>query len=79
MNDAVCREVGSELFFPENGENHLQALAICRRCPVTAECLEHALHLEQAGVWNVTGIWGGVTAKERLRILRERRTRSRVA
>ena len=79
MNDALCAEVGSEVFFPESGENYQQAIQVCRRCPVQLDCLEHALELEEAGVWNVLGIWGGMTVKERRSLLRERRTHRHVA
>lgn len=75
MSEAVCKEIGPEPFFPESGENHAQAVAVCRSCPVKNECLEYALTLEQSGVWTVLGIWGGLTARER-RNLRRRTLRS---
>lgn len=70
MNDAVCREVGGEMFFPENGEDSQRARAVCRACPVQSECLNHALTLEDSGVWFVTGIWGGTGPKDRTRLRR---------
>ena len=79
MNDALCTQVGSDVFFPENGENQQQAIQVCRRCPVQLDCLEYALNLDESGVWNVLGIWGGLTVKERRALLRERRTHRRVA
>jgi WhiB family redox-sensing transcriptional regulator len=70
MDDAVCREVGGEMFFPENGEDSHQARAVCRACPVQSECLNYALTLEDSGVWFVTGIWGGTGQKDRMRLRR---------
>jgi len=74
MDEAVCTTVGTEPFFPEKGQNPAPAVAVCRACPVRVECLNYALELEQSGVWNVTGIWGGLTARER-RNLRRRTLR----
>lgn len=67
MGDALCAEIGTEPFFPQPGENPHQAIAVCRRCPVQTECLDHARHLEASGPWFVTGIWGGTSANERHR------------
>lgn len=75
MNDALCAEIGVDPFFPESHENHQQAVQICRRCPVQTECLEHALKLEQSDAWNVLGIWGGLTPRQRRSLLRDRRAR----
>lgn len=44
-----------------------EAKSVCRRCPVTEECLEFA---ESIGDYN--GIWGGKTARERGRKRDER-------
>lgn len=65
LDDALCREVGTEIFFPDKGTTAEEARSICRACPVRYECLSHALHLEANGVWQVTGIWGGLTPRER--------------
>jgi WhiB family redox-sensing transcriptional regulator len=37
-----------------------EARAICGRCPVAQDCLEHALAVSEPG-----GIWGGLTIRER--------------
>lgn len=65
---AACRRVDPDLFFPpgysrEHQPRVRQAKAICLQCPVTAQCLALAL---QAG--EPTGIWGGCTPAERLRL-----------
>jgi len=72
MDDAVCREIGHDVFFPKPGEDAKEARAVCRDCPVRVECLTHALDLQDAGAWTVIGIWGGTTVKERTRLRRSR-------
>jgi WhiB family redox-sensing transcriptional regulator len=62
---AACRDVDPDLFFPvDAGESSLaqeaRALAVCRTCPVTVDCLRFAMaHAERDGVW------GGTTEGER--------------
>lgn len=46
------------------------AKAMCRRCPVIAECLEWALDTAQP-----FGIWGGTTERDRRVIIKERQSR----
>jgi WhiB family redox-sensing transcriptional regulator len=60
---AACRELEDKsLFFPVRGGNtHREALAVCHRCPVIAECLADALSLNA----NPEGIWGGTTRNQR--------------
>jgi WhiB family redox-sensing transcriptional regulator len=65
MQDALCAEVGGDLWFPENGENPAEALAVCRRCPVQEECLDHADEIEGTGRYTAMGIWGGMTSAQR--------------
>ena len=65
MSEALCAQVGTEVFFPERGGNPAPAISVCRRCPVQQECLEHALHLETTSPLEVTGIWGGTTSAQR--------------
>ena len=66
---AACLGVGGGLFFPERGvseEKIQEAKHICAGCPVRLECLEYGLHDPQ-------GIWGGLTVRERRKLLRQRR------
>jgi WhiB family redox-sensing transcriptional regulator len=71
MDRAACIGIDAELFFPAPAEGVditplvRDAQSVCARCPVRAECLQHALthNLEH-------GIWGGVTAKRRREIRR---------
>lgn len=64
MDQGLCREIGGDIFFPEPGTDNRQALAVCRRCPVSSECLDHALR------FHVSGIWGGTSDRDRRRLRR---------
>lgn len=64
----ACRGLDPEIFFPESDERVREAKEICFGCGVRVSCLEHALaHREKVGVW------GGMTERERRRIVRQRR------
>jgi WhiB family redox-sensing transcriptional regulator len=54
-------------WLPEDTEPTATARAICRTCPVRAECLAYALE------HNSPGIMGGTTEAERRQIRREAR------
>lgn len=69
-NLALCRTEDPELFFPvgTSGPALLQteqAKAVCRRCPVTEECLEWAF-----GTGQDAGVWGGMSEDERRAVRR---------
>jgi WhiB family redox-sensing transcriptional regulator len=64
---ANCKGANADLFFPERGASTRTAKAICRQCPVRAECLEFALRSGEK-----FGIWGGLSERERRRVRRER-------
>lgn len=66
MDDAACRGLDTEVFFPEQDEATRDVKAICRTCDVQAECLAYALNIGER-----FGIWGGKSEKER-RVLRRR-------
>lgn len=70
---AGCLEEDPELFFPVGiGPTALaqesEAKAVCRACPVQAECLEWSLTTCQDA-----GVWGGLGEDERREIRRARR------
>jgi WhiB family redox-sensing transcriptional regulator len=74
---AACRDEDPELFFPVSemgpgARQVAQAKAVCARCPVRVECLEHAL---DTGLDH--GIFGGTTDRERRKLFR--RTRAEAA
>jgi WhiB family redox-sensing transcriptional regulator len=60
---AACRGVDPDLFFPERGRSTAAALAYCEGCEVRAQCLSTALAVPTMGVW------GGTTGRSR-RVLR---------
>lgn len=65
---ARCRGADPEIFYAVTDEEAEEAKEICSLCPVRETCLEYALvHREKHGVW------GGLTERERRRILRRRR------
>ncbi|MFD9408174.1 WhiB family transcriptional regulator [Streptomyces sp. NPDC059989] len=76
---AACRGTGSEWFFHPEGERGEEratrdetAKRICAWCPVRAQCLRHALSVQEP-----YGVWGGLTEEERRRTLASTRLRSK--
>jgi WhiB family redox-sensing transcriptional regulator len=70
---ARCTDEDPELFFPVGSsppalDQTERAIAVCRECPVQAECLEWSLDTCQDA-----GVWGGVGEEERREIRRQRR------
>lgn len=61
---AACRGMGPRIFFPRTFESAAPAKAVCATCPVTAQCLRFC-RKELGGLEKRTGIWGGLTEKER--------------
>lgn len=67
-DDAACKGMGPDLFFPGRGTTgggfalfvEAPAKTVCRGCPVRIPCLKFAL---EEGFRD--GIWGGFTEKER--------------
>lgn len=75
---AACRDVDPELFFPIGTDGPAvaqvaEAKAVCRRCPVRAECLTWALSSGQDA-----GVWGGLDEHER-RAFKRRTARVRTS
>lgn len=65
--DARCIGTDPELFYPPTGNNGRDAKRICRRCPVTVDCLNEAL--AAGDEW---GIWGGTAGRTRRAIIHRR-------
>lgn len=64
MDGAACAGRG-ELFFDDLSKTKVAAArAICRTCSVIAACRSYAIPRDEYGVW------GGLTANQRLRIRR---------
>lgn len=70
--DALCAQIGEDLFFPAQGNHHkaAQAKRICGECPVRKRCLESALALPY--YQDEYGVFGGLAPRERNAIRRER-------
>lgn len=71
---AACRTVDSALFFGGDGERprarrrrERRAKAVCATCPVLLPCRAYALVRREA-----YGIWGGLSERDRARILGDR-------
>ena len=65
-DQAVCKTVDPEMWFPDGGLNNKwnKAYRICASCPVQQECLTESLENGEE-----YGIWGGVSAGVRQRLL----------
>ena len=57
-DDAACRGLGTRLFFPERGEDHKQAKAVCVGCDVVETCRDE-------GMAEKFGIRGGLSERQR--------------
>jgi WhiB family redox-sensing transcriptional regulator len=68
---ANCRGRATEIFFPDQGGSHSQALEICRGCVVREDCLEFAIENPQMG------IWGGLSERGRRRLIGEKAEQNR--
>lgn len=59
-DDALCRQIGPDMFFPPRGGDHeaiTAAKKVCDRCPVRTHCLDLARTVLPA-----VGIWAGIAA-----------------
>ncbi|MQA62366.1 MAG: hypothetical protein GEU86_12900 [Actinophytocola sp.] len=75
VRDAVCAQTDPELFFPDKGGSTAAAKRICAGCPVRARCLDYALDSPVP----VSGIWGGLSEKERRPLIKARNRARRYA
>jgi len=66
MCQAACRNVEPDRLFVR-GAAQRAATTICRDCPVQLQCLADALDRRVE-----FGVWGGLTERERRRLLRTR-------
>lgn len=76
-DDAQCREIDQDMFFPEKGAKNVsrEAISLCGRCEVAEQCLNYAMTNHP-----VHGVWGGTTEyHRRIRIAQWRRDREEVA
>jgi len=66
----LCRGSDTMVFYPPSDDHSLaeEAKTICSMCAVRRPCLEFALTTREKH-----GVWGGLTERERRRMLRQRR------
>lgn len=60
MDDGRCLETGGDLFIANTKAARMEAMKICRECPVRMPCLEDAIEQKQTRGQTVVGVWGGV-------------------
>jgi WhiB family redox-sensing transcriptional regulator len=65
MDDALCRQIDYDMFFPEPNKVPHEAKKACSLCQVRVECLEYALTFGMT-----EGVWGGTTPNERKAMMR---------
>lgn len=67
---ALCIGTDTVIFYPDQGggvsNDTRDAQRVCKKCPVRIDCLMHALNHPET-----FGIWGGVSYRSRLKILRK--------
>ncbi len=61
-DQAACRGMDINIFFPGQGQDVREAKAVCRACPVREDCKRYAYENRE-----MFGVWGGTTEKERKR------------
>lgn len=65
---AACQGIDPDVFYPVSEDDAEEAKAICAQCAVRQFCLEYALSNRERD-----GVWGGLTDRERRRLVRQRR------
>lgn len=63
---AACKYSDTSLFYDPEDSEIAAAVAVCRTCPVQAECLAFALETGEN-----FGVWGGTTETERKKLWRQ--------
>ncbi|XBH22991.1 WhiB family transcriptional regulator [Jonesiaceae bacterium BS-20] len=59
-DEAVCAQVGPDVFFPVRGGATTSAKALCAQCPVIEQCLTWAIESGEPH-----GVWGGMSTADR--------------
>lgn len=73
FDHAICRDVPPSRFFPSTGAEVEQVIKeFCKDCPVRGACGEHAI---QNRIDH--GVWGGMSERERRRVIKSRRRMGR--
>jgi WhiB family redox-sensing transcriptional regulator len=64
--EAACRGIGTDAFFPTTGRKGDTARAVCDTCTVRSECMAAALDDP-----DTVGVWAGTTDRDRKRMRRD--------
>ena len=77
-DNAACAGQDTDRFFPQPGdvEGTQWALAWCKTCPVTDECLQAQLAVEPHGLDMRYGVFGATTPLDRYRTWLDKRARA---
>lgn len=67
---SACLGAPVDTFFPAPSGDHLDAIAICARCPVIAECREEAL---TGPVYADLGVRAGLSHKQQIKLRKARK------
>lgn len=73
MDQARCAQIGGDKWFPEWGGNERDPKAVCESCDVRQQCLDYAIKHRIND-----GIWGGVSERQRRRIITKRNMEARL-
>lgn len=63
VDQALCSQVGSDVWFPEKGQSTREAKEVCKQCPIRERCLTIALERDER-----YGVWGGLSERERRKL-----------
>ena len=66
IEQAACHSAATDLWY--DPQTYPEARAVCRRCPVQDDCLEHAMSVPER-----YGMWGGLSPRRREKLAAERR------
>lgn len=67
-DNAGCKGMDPNIFFPVDVDGEKRAISICMECQVRSDCLDHAIEQDEGD-----GVWGGTTANEREKIIDKRK------
>lgn len=62
LTDALCAQVGGDLWFVEKGESTRPAKRVCELCTVRQACLDYSLQFD------LDGTWGGLSRPQRRKL-----------
>lgn len=72
----LCREYDPELWFDTSEGVRDLAKRICAMCPIRVQCLQKALEYEKGFDSYAYGVWGGLAAHERVKLIRQGKTKT---